>query len=144
MNAPAYRPLSRDQLDVLMAPGNEELRESWDSLTGALHGTVAMMSDTSPRPLYWNDAFNRQRLASEPARLRGTPFSDVARENVRAAETIERMWRERGHAPDVQSVVNGYLDALLDEFEAIRLYPEIPPARDESEPAGFHRVVAVR
>lgn len=147
MNIPGYRPLSRAQLDLLMAPGNDELQECWDSIAGALHSTLSMLSVSRPRPLYWDDAFNRQRLASEPARLRGTPLHEIALQNVRAAEEIERMFREQGHSPELHAIVDSYLDTLLDEFDAIRLYPEVPPPRisdEENGLAGHHRAVAGR
>ncbi|MBW3571215.1 MAG: hypothetical protein KY467_08915 [Gemmatimonadetes bacterium] len=147
MNTPAYRPLSRELIGVLLSPENTAAEQSWSRLAGALHSNVSMLSVTHPRPLYWNDEFNRQRIAEEPARLRGTPFFEPAVANVRAAQEIERMARERRGTPEVQDVVEQYLDALLDEFDAIRFYPERPPVRpagEENGLAGDHRAVAAR
>jgi hypothetical protein len=137
MNALPYRSLSRQQLDLLLAAGNDELQEAWSRLTGALHSIMAMRSVTYPRPLYWDDAFNRRRLAEEPARLRGTPFHEVALANIHAAEEIERLVDEHGHTPELNVAVDAYLDALLEEFEAIRLYPEIPAPRERNEEVGL-------
>lgn len=147
MNIPEYQPLSREQIALLLAPANVDLERAWDSLTGALHGVVAMLSVTHPRPLYYYEDAARRDLVEQPERLRGTAFHDTAVRNVRAAEEIERIFRERGHTPELHEIVDRYLDALLDEFSAMRLYPEVPPRRDPDEENGLanhHRAVAGR
>ena len=127
MNTPAYHPLSRDEVALLLAPENKELELVWDRLAGALHGVVAMLSITHPRPLYYYEDAARRSMAEDPERLRGTPFHAAAVKNVLAAEGIERILQEQGHTPELHQIVDRYLDTLLDEFDAIRLYPEIPP-----------------
>lgn len=127
MTRPEYQQLSREQIELLLAPENAELERAWDSLTGALHGLIAVLSDTHPRPLYFYEELDRQDLIEQPRRLWGTAFYEVALHNVQAAEEIERMARECGNAPEAQEIIDRYVDALLDEFDAIRLYPEIHP-----------------
>jgi hypothetical protein len=127
MTVPEYQQLSREQIQLLLAPENAEPERAWDSLTGALHGLIAVLSNTHPRPLYFYEEFDRQRVVEDRDALRGTPFHAAALHNVQAAEEIERMARECGDAPEVQEIIDRYVDALLDEFDAIRLYPEIPP-----------------
>lgn len=147
MTKPEYQQLSREQIELLLAPENAELERAWDSLTGALHGLIAVLSDTPPRPLYFYEESDRRDLVEQPRRLWGTAFHDVALHNVQAAGEIERMARERGDAPEVQEIIDGYADALLDEYDAIRLYPEIPPrsrAEAGSGIADHHRAVAGR
>lgn len=136
MDGPLYLPLSREQIHQLKAPENAGLEQVWTRLRGALHGMVAMFSVTHPRPLYWNDEFNRTRLKQDPGRLRGTAFYAPALRNVRAAEEIERLFRQHGHTAELHETVDAYLDTLLDEFEEMRLYPEIPPHRPPGEAAG--------
>ncbi|HYR07565.1 MAG TPA: hypothetical protein VEQ60_07345 [Longimicrobium sp.] len=145
MTRPEYQPLSREQIELLVAPENGHLQRAWDSLNGALHGLVAVLSDTHPRPLYFYEESDRRRVVEERDRLRGTLFHAAAVANVRAAEEIERMARERGDAPETQRIIDGYVDALLDEFDAIRLYPEFPPRPRVAEASGAadqHRAVA--
>lgn len=146
MKRPSYHPLSREQVGRLMAPGNAGIQQAWSRLRSALHGIVAMLSVTYPRPLYHYEQSARRTLTEEPGRLRGTPFHSAAMQNVQAAEEIERMFREHGHTPELHEVVDAYLDALLDEFEEMRLYPEIPPARMDAlgGVADQHRAVAGR
>lgn len=147
MNAPTYEPLSQDRVALLKSPANAELEQVWSRLAGALHSTVGMLSVTHPRPLYWDDRFNRERMKHDPERLRGTPFHEPAVRNVSAAEEIERLFQEQGPTPELHAIVDAYLDALLDEFDAIRLYPEIPPHRisdEENGTAGHHRAVVGR
>jgi hypothetical protein len=147
MNTPAYHPLSRAEVALLLAPENKELELIWDRLAGALHGVIAMLSVTYPRPLYHYEDSARRALVEQLERLCGTPFHEAAARNVRAAEEIERMFRERGHTPELHEVVDRYLDALLDEFDAIRLYPEFPPrprVAEASEAADQQRAVAGR
>lgn len=147
MTRPAYQPLTREQIKLLLMPENADVRRAWDSLNGALHGLVAVWSDTHPRPLYFYEEADRRDLIDQPARLRGTPFHEIALHNVRAAGEIERLARERGGLPEVQAIIDRYVDSLLDEFDAIRHYPEIPPPRiadEENGTAGPHRVVAGR
>jgi hypothetical protein len=145
MDRPAYHPLSRAQMEQLMAAANSELEQAWTRLRGALHGIVGMLSVTFPRPLYHYEDSARRSLAEEPMRLRDTPFYATAVENVQAAEEIERMFQAHGHTPELHDIVDSYLDALLDEFEEMRLYPEFPPRRDaEEELPGPHRAVAGR
>jgi hypothetical protein len=127
VTTPTYQPLSREQIAVLLAPGNADLERAWDALSGALHGLIAVYSDTHPRPLYFNEEKDRRDLTEQPLYLRGTPFHEIAMHNVRAAEAIERMARERGSSPEVQGVVDRYVDQLLDESDAIRAYPGLPP-----------------
>jgi hypothetical protein len=147
MNRPVYHPLSRGQLDVLLAAENKVLEAAWSRLRGALHGVVGMLSITYPRPLYYYEDAARRSMAEEPERLRGTPFHAAAVKNVLAAEGIERIFQEQGHTPELHQIVDRYLDSLLDEFDAIRLYPEVPPQRDPDEEnglAGYHRAFAGR
>jgi hypothetical protein len=133
MNKPLYHPLSREQIAEMRASENAEVQRVWTRLRGALHSIIAMLSITHPRPLYWNDEFNRARVKHDPDCLRGTPFYELALQNVRAAEEIERMFHEHGHTAELHDTVDAYLDALLDEFEEMRLYPEIPPCRPGPE-----------
>jgi hypothetical protein len=147
MNRPTYHPLSRTELELLLASENKEMELSWGRLRGALHGIIGMLSITYPRPLYYYEDSARRSMAEEPERLRGTPFYSAAVNNVQAAEEIERMFRERGHTPELHAMVDAYLDALVDEFDAIRLYPQIPPRRGVDEAnglAGSYRAVAGR
>jgi hypothetical protein len=147
MTRTEYRALSREQIALLLAPANNDAERAWDSLTGALHGLIAVLSDTHPRPLYFYEESDRRRVLEEPERLRGTPFHAAAAANARAAEEIERMARERGNSPELQEIVDRYLDALLDEFDAIRLYPEIPPCPRMKEGNWIedqHRAIAGR
>lgn len=147
MSGPVYHPLSRRELEVLLAPENKEMELSWGRLRGALHGIVGMLSITYPRPLYHYEDSARRSLAEEPERLRGTPFHAAALQNVQAAEEIERLFRELGPAPELHAMVDDYLDALVDEFDAIRLYPEFPPRRGMDEEHGLadgYRAVAGR
>jgi hypothetical protein len=127
MTIPEYRSLSREQIECLLAPENAHLERAWDSLNGALHGLIAVLSDTHPRPLYFYEETDRRRVVEERDRLRGTPFHAAALHNVQAAGEIEQMLRDRGNVPEVQEIIDRYVDALLDEYDAIRLYPEIPP-----------------
>jgi len=136
MITPEYHPLSREQIGLLLTPENSELERAWSSLSGALHGVIAMLSITHPRPLYHYEESARRDMVEDPERLRGTPFYAPAVRNVRAAEEIERMFRERGHTPEIHDIVDGYLDALLDEFDEMRLYPEVPPRRRSEEENG--------
>jgi hypothetical protein len=135
MSEPIYHALSRRHLDFLHAPGNADLARAWESLSGALHGLVAVLSNTHPRPFYFYEALDRRALVEQPNRLKGSPLYDIARTNVHAAEEIETMAREEGNSREVQEVVDRYLDALLDEYDAIRLYPE-PPLHRRTEEAG--------
>lgn len=146
MSGPVYRPLSRGEVELLLAPENRDLELAWTYLRGQLHGVVAMLSITHPRPLYHYEENARRVLAEWPERLRGSRFYEKAIANVRAAEEVERMFREHGHNPELHDVVDAYLDALLDEFDEMRLYPEIPPRHgaDEENGAGRHRAVAGR
>jgi hypothetical protein len=147
MSGPVYHALSTNEVELLLTPENEEVELAWTRLRGALHGVVAMLSVTYPRPLYHYEESARRRMVEEPERLRGTVFYDTAVRNVRAAQEIERIFQERGHTPELHEIVDRYLDALLDEFAAMRLYPEIPPRRDEDEENGLanhHRAVAGR
>ncbi|WP_420128788.1 hypothetical protein [Longimicrobium sp.] len=147
MNTPAYHPLSRAEVALLLAPENKELELAWDRVAGALHGVVAMLSITYPRPLYYYEDAARRTLAEEPERLRGTPFHAAAVRNVQAAEEIERMFQEQGHTPELHQIVDRYLDTLLDEFDSMRLYPDVPPQRaldEENGLAGYPRAVAGR
>ncbi len=131
-----YHPLPREQIGLLLAPENAELEAAWDSLTGALHGLIAMLSVTHPRPLYHYEEPARRDLVEQPERLRGTPFHAFALENVRAAEELEKMFREHGHTDELHEAVDHYLDDLVAEFDAMRLYPELPPPREPAEDAG--------
>lgn len=70
MSVPAYQPLSRNQIELLLAPGNEELRSAWMRLTGALHGFMKMMSSTYPRPLYYDENDARRTFAEQPEELK--------------------------------------------------------------------------
>jgi hypothetical protein len=127
MSKPVYQRLSREQIGLLQMPENAQLQRAWDSLSGALHGLVSVLSDTHPRPLYFYEESDRRRVVEERDRLRGTPFHAAAVANVLAAEEIEQIARERGDTPDAQEIINQYVDALLDEFDEIRLYPRCPP-----------------
>jgi hypothetical protein len=146
MTRPEYQQLSREQIELLLAPENAKLESAWDSLTGALHGLIAVLSDTHPRPLYFYEAFDRQRVVEDRDALRGTPFHAVALHNVQAAGEIERMARGCGDAPEVQEIIDRYVDALLDEYDAIRLYPELPPRPrlDAGNRVADHHAVAGR
>ncbi|HEU4881848.1 MAG TPA: hypothetical protein VFT45_06375 [Longimicrobium sp.] len=147
MSALEYQPLSREQIHLLMAPENEELERVWSRLTGALHGLVAVWSDTHPRPLYFYEDVDRLTVLEQPGRLRGTSLYEIAMHNVQSAAEIERLARERGHTPEVQAIIDRYVDTLLDEFDHMRLYPEIPPARvidQEHGLAGEHRAAVGR
>jgi hypothetical protein len=144
---PQYQSLSREQIGVLLAPENVHLERAWDSLNGALHGLIAVLSDTHPRPMYFYEEVDRRRVVEERNRLRGTPFHAAAVANVQAAEQIERMARERGDTPEIQEIIDAYVDALLDEYDAIRLYPEIPACPRVIAGSGItneHRAVAGR
>ena len=145
MNKPRYLPLSREQIHQLKAPENAEAEQVWTRLRGALHNVVAMFSSTHPRPLYWNAEFNRTRLEQDPNCLRGTAFYEPALRNVRAAEHIERLFREHGDTAELHETVDAYLDELLDEFDEMRLYPELPPANHaENGLADAHRAISGR
>jgi hypothetical protein len=147
MTKPEYQALSRGEIGLLLAPENADAERAWDSLTGALHGLIAVLSDTHPRPLYFYEEADRVRVAEQLERLRGTPFYAVAAANARAAEVIERMARERGNSPELQKIVDRYVDTLLDEYDAARLYPAIPPRRRLDEGnwlARSYRAVAGR
>jgi hypothetical protein len=146
MNKPMYHPLTRDQITMLLAPENAEMEESWDLLTGALHGVIAVLSTTHPRPLYFYEESDRRDLAEQPLRLRGTPFHEIALSNVRAAEEIERMAREDGDAPGIQEIVDQFLDALIAEFNTISHHPDRRPGGSADEENGLagHRAVAGR
>ena len=127
MSNPEYHALSREQMGLLLASENAPMERAWDSLSGALHGLVAVLSDTHPRPLYFYEDSDRRRVVEERERLRGSPFHAAAVANVRAAEEIERMALECGGTPEVQEVIDRYVDALLDEYDALRMYPDLPP-----------------
>lgn len=146
MTTPTYQPLSREQIATLLAPGNADLERAWDSLSGALHGLVAVYSDTHPRPLYFYQEKDRRDLTEQPLRLRGTPFHEIAMQNVRAAKAIELMARERGSSPEFQEIVDRYVDQLLDESDAIRAFPGMPPRSRLAQTGGAAdcRVVAGR
>jgi hypothetical protein len=145
MKNAAYRPLSRPEMELLLAPQNSDAALAWSRLRGALHGVVGMVSITYPRPLYYYEDAARADLVEQPRRLAGTPFHRAAIHNVHAAAEIERLFRERGHTPEVHALADEYLDALLEEFEAIRLYPEVPPRPvDEENGLAEHRAVAGR
>lgn len=146
MSNPEYQPLSRNQIEVLLAPGSAHLERAWDSLNGALHGLIAVLSDTHPRPMYFYEEVDRRRVVEERDRLRGTPFHAAAVVNVRAAEEIERMARARGDTPEIQEIIDAYVDALLDEYDTVRLYPEIPARPRVIAGGGIadHRAVAGR
>ena len=144
MTRPCYQSLSREQIALLLAAENAHLERAWDSLSGALHGVVGMLSVTYPRPLYYFEDSARQRLTQEPEHLRGTPLHAAAVRNVHAAQEIERLFGDHGHTPELHAMVDAYLDALLDEFDAIRFYPERPPARPEENGLAGHRAVAGR
>lgn len=142
MNAPAYHTLAPGEVEYLLAPENEHLARAWSRLRGALHGVVSMLSVTYPRPLYYYEEAARRDLVEQPERLRGTPFYGVAVRNVRAAEEIERTFRQHGHTPELHEMADRYLDALLDEFDAIRLYPEVAPRRESQNQPAPYRAVA--
>jgi hypothetical protein len=146
MTRPAYHPLSREKIDLLMRSENAEMERVWSRLRGALHSTIGMLSITYPRPLYWDPEYDDQRMEQEPGKLIGTPFYEHAVRNVQAAREIERMFREQGHTPELHELVDAYLDALLDEFDETRLYPEIPPSRhaDDGDGIAASRAVAGR
>ncbi len=147
MNALQYHPLCGEQISTLLAPENADLERAWDSLTGALHGLIAIWSTTHPRPLYFYEELDRRDLVEQPARLLGTEFYEIALHNVRAAEEVERIASERGDTPEVREIVDQYVDAILDEFDAIRQFPEIPRSRSADEENGMadrHRAVAGR
>lgn len=140
-----YRPLSREELEWLHIPENRDMELVWMSVRGELHGIVAMLSITHPRPLYHYEEYARRVVAEAPERLRGTPLYAKAIANVRAAEELERMFRDHGQTPELHQAVDAYLDSLLDEFDEMRLYPELPPAhRAENRLADGHRAVAGR
>jgi hypothetical protein len=134
MSAPAYQQLSREQIGLLLAPGNEDLESAWMRLTGALHGMMKMLSVTYPRPLYYEEADARRALVEQPERLRESPFYEAAVGNAEAAGEIERLCQEQGRTEKVNALVDAFIEDLLDEYDALRLYPEVPPPRAVQEP----------
>jgi hypothetical protein len=146
VSAPVYHALSPEQLPLLLAPENADAKRAWSELRGALSGIISMLSVTYPRPLYYYEDAARRDLLEQPERLRGTPFHAAAVQNVQAAEEIERMFQTEGHTPELHATADRFIDALLDEFNVMRLYPEIPPPRDAAEENGLanHRAVAGR
>jgi hypothetical protein len=134
MSAPAYQQLSREQIALLLAPGNEELESAWMRLTGAMHGMMKMLSVTYPRPLYYEEEDARRALVEQADKLQESPFYETAAGNVQAAGEIERLCREQGRTDEVNALVDAYIEGLLDEYDALRLYPELPPVRPVQEP----------
>lgn len=104
-------------------------------LTGSLHGMMKMRSVTYPRPLYYEEDDARRAVVEQTKILEGTAFHAVAWQNVEAAEEIERMFREQGPSDRAYRLVDEYIEALLGEYDALRLYPEIPPLREPQQPS---------
>lgn len=121
-----YSPLSRDDLDVLFAAGAEEAAHAWDRLAGGFHTLLKLRSITYPRPLV-PEEYARQEIAESLEELRGTRLHHRALRNARAMQEIEQRFREQGPSSELYGAVDDYIEALLEEWDAIRFYPGAPP-----------------
>lgn len=121
-----YSPLARDDLDVLFASGAEETARAWDRLAGGFHTLLKLRSVTYARPLV-PEEYARQEIADSLEELRGTRLHDRALQNARALQEIEHRFREHGPNSELHGAVDDYIEALLEEWDAIRFYPEAPP-----------------
>jgi hypothetical protein len=122
----AYSPLSRDEVRVLLAPGAEDAADAWARLTGSFQALLGLRTLTYTRPLI-PEGEARESIPESLDRLGGTPMYAKAVQNARTVEAIERRFRDGKAGADLYLAVDDYIEALLDEWEAIRHYPETPP-----------------
>jgi hypothetical protein len=129
----------------LLASGAEEPAEAWDRLTGGFHTLLSLKTLTYPRPFV--DAEDaRESIRRSLEALDRTSFRERAVRNACAVAEIERRFREQGPSPALHRAVDEMIAALLDEYDAIRLWPEVPPVRRPlaSEPAATRFAVGGR
>lgn len=126
-----YSPLTRDELDLLLAPGAEDVADAWDRFTGGLHALLQLKTRTYPRPLV-PEAHARESIPEAMRALSGTPFYEKAFRNAHAVEEIERGFRDGEGRPELYQAVDEFLEAMLDEWNAIRYYPDPPPVLTSS------------
>lgn len=128
-----YSPLSREELRQLLAPDGEESAHAWEELTGGLRTLLHLWTATYMRPLV-PEASARKMIPHALRALRETPFYPRALHNAQAVEEIERQFRERGPGVEMYRVIDDCIEAMLEEWMAIRHYPDPPPALTSREP----------
>lgn len=133
MPGTSYSPLSREELDVLLAPNEQETAQAWDDLTAGLSTLLHLKTATYPRPLVPEESA-RKMIPEALQALRDTPFYLRALHNARGVEEIERQFREHGPDPELYRVVDDCIESMLEEWMAIQHYPDPPPALTSREP----------
>jgi hypothetical protein len=126
MSSTSYLPLSRQELDVLLAPDEEATARAWDDLTTGLNTLLHLMTATYMRPLIPEETA-REMIPEALRVLEGTPFHARALHNAQAIEEIERRFREHGPSMELYRAVDECIEVMLDEWNAIQYYPEPPP-----------------
>lgn len=126
MPSTAYTALTRDELKDLLAPGAEDTARAWDRLAGGFHSLLKLRSITYPKPLV-PEEYARQEIAHSLEELRDTRLYHRALENAQALEEIERRFHEQGPSSGLHGAVDDFIEALLEEWDAIRFYPDRPP-----------------
>jgi hypothetical protein len=142
MASTSYSPLSRESVGLLLE--NEKTTRAWERLTDGLTGVLSLKGTYHPRPLI-DEEYARELIAEGLEELTESPFHGQAARNARALEEIERQFNERGPAAELHRAADDYLDALLNEWDLLRFYPEEPPMREPPEaanPASGHRYAA--
>jgi hypothetical protein len=133
MRTPTYSPLTAELRALLH--GAAEAREEWHNASAALSGVVSLLSETYPRPLYFDGVDAEWEGVDEGlAGLSGTPFYHQVHENREAARELWRMWEREGHTDSLHELVDAYLDGLTAESLAVRHYPATPPVHTATPP----------
>lgn len=78
------------------------------------------------RPLI-PEATAREMIPAALRALERTQFYSRALENAQAVEEIERRFREHGPSAELYRAVDECIEAMVDEWNAVRYYPEPPP-----------------
>ncbi|HEX8695417.1 MAG TPA: hypothetical protein VF746_23595 [Longimicrobium sp.] len=122
-----YTRFTPEELDLLVAPGNEEVQDDWLSALELLDGLVAPFSDTHPLPLYLDEERDPALVEESIEKLRGTRFHQRMKENAEAAREIQDMWERHGHTDELRAAADAYLNELDLDYVAVTRHPESAP-----------------
>lgn len=140
MKTPRYRPLIAAHRSLLREPAAADVRDEWHNASAALAGVVSLLSETYPRPMYFEGLEAEWSAVDESLdALRGTPFHDQVAGNFVAARELWQMWGQEGHTDALHGLVDAYLDELTADSLAVRHYPATPSAHIACPPALEHR-----
>lgn len=116
-----YQPLGLRERAFLTRPGADEACDEWQNALAALTGVVSMLSESYPRPLYFEGGGEEWGAAEESlAGLRGTPVQAQVRANLAVARRIWEAWEREGHTPGLHQVADAFLDAVAVDSMSLR------------------------